>query len=85
MHAGSLRVRERVGASKITAISVFEPGAAVARDALAAGQIGKVSGLDEVRIGDTLGAGATDERHCFAPPTLETVVDADDRVALHRR
>ncbi len=83
MHAGALHVRERFGDDKITAIEVFEPGGAVARDALHAGQIGKVSGL-RVRIGDTLGAGATDDGRLFAPPTLETVVEAEDRVALHR-
>ena len=80
---GALHVRERFGDDKVTAIEVFEPGGAVARDALHAGQIGKVCGL-RVRIGDTLGAGATDDGRLFAPPTLETVVEAEDRVALHR-
>jgi ribosomal protection tetracycline resistance protein len=83
MHAGTLHVRERFGEHKITAIDVFEPGGVVARDVLHAGQIGKVSGL-RVRIGGTLGAGATDDGRLFAPPTLETVVEAEDRVALHR-
>ena len=34
VRGGSLQVRERVGESKVTAISVFEPGGPVRRDAL---------------------------------------------------
>jgi ribosomal protection tetracycline resistance protein len=72
----------------VIAISVFDRGPAEPRDAVAAGQIGKLWGLAGVRIGDALGigsAGAGDARH-FAPPTLETVVVprvASERGALH--
>ena len=55
MNAGTLRVREPVGARKVTAIEVFAPGGLTTSDALGAGQIGKVSGLG-LRVGDTLGA-----------------------------
>ena len=67
------------GTGKVTAISVFDRGPATTRDQVVAGQIGKLSGLGGIQIGDALGAGngvaaATGERRYFAPPTLETVV-----------
>ena len=73
---------------KVTAISVFDHGAAVRVDSVAAGRIGKLWGLGGVRIGDVIGrsgpAGTPDRQ--FSPPTLETVVSPrldGDRVALH--
>src|SRR5205823_2322057 len=70
-----------------TAISVFERGATVQRASVAAGQIGKLWGLGDVQIGDTLGVShAASDEHYFAPPTLETVVVARRRAdngALH--
>ena len=54
---------------------------------VAAGQIGKLWGLGDVQIGDTIGAARTaSEQHHFAPPTLETVITARhraDKGALH--
>jgi ribosomal protection tetracycline resistance protein len=86
MRSGTLRVRDRLARDRVTAISVFDRGAAVRSDAVCAGQIGRVWGLGDVRIGDAIGVGAGAERRYFAPPTLETVVfplhDAD-RGALH--
>jgi ribosomal protection tetracycline resistance protein len=77
----------REGDRKITAISVFERGPAVPRGQVCAGQIGKLWGLRDVRIGDTLGVPpAGRPRHRFAPPTLETVVTPRrpaDAGALH--
>ena len=90
--SGTLRLRERLqfGADcegTLTAIQVFEEGAAVQRRSLSAGQIGKLWGLADIQIGDTLGAARTtgNQRH-FAPPTLETVIVAcrpSERGALH--
>ena len=85
---GTVRVRDRLPAGGVvTAIDVIEGGAAVRRGSLAAGEIGKLHGLREVRIGDAIGRphprGAA---HLFAPPTLETVVvprREADRGALH--
>ncbi|HEV7625556.1 MAG TPA: translation factor GTPase family protein [Streptomyces sp.] len=73
---------------KTTGISVFENGSAVQRESVTAGQIGKLRGLDGIRIGDAIGATRkqSEEVHHFAPPTLETVVAAcrpADRGALH--
>jgi ribosomal protection tetracycline resistance protein len=93
MFSGALRVRDRLppggpdGERKITAIRVFERGPAVRRDEVRAGQIGKLWGLRDVQVGDTLGVPpAGRARHRFAPPTLETVVTPRrpaDSGALH--
>jgi ribosomal protection tetracycline resistance protein len=95
MFSGTIRTRDRLRfgpekEAKVTAIRVFERGAAVQRAAVAAGQIGKLWGLGDIQIGDTLGGSqTTSQRHYFAPPTLETVVlprrpadEAGLRVAL---
>jgi ribosomal protection tetracycline resistance protein len=88
MFSGTIRTRDRVdgGRDKVTAINVFEGGAWVRRDAVRAGEIGKLWGLAHLKVGDALGKadGATDEHH-FAPPTLEAVVEPvrrEDHVAL---
>jgi len=77
----------REGERKITAISVFERGPAARREQVRAGQIGKLWGLRDVQVGDTLGVPpAGRPRHRFAPPTLETVVTPRrpaDAGALH--
>jgi ribosomal protection tetracycline resistance protein len=92
MFSGTLRVRDRPrlgrdGEGKVTALRVFEHGPAVPRPSVAAGQIGQLWGLSDVRIGDTLGEpGTLPARHSFAPPTLETVVvprRPADKGALH--
>jgi ribosomal protection tetracycline resistance protein len=96
MFSGTVRTRDRVPVGtgderKVTAIGVFERGSLASRPAVAAGQIAKLWGLGDVRIGDAIGTAraATGVRHHFAPPTLETVIlpghDADRgalRVAL---
>jgi ribosomal protection tetracycline resistance protein len=76
LFAGALRVRERVhGDVKVTALSVFHNGGAEQRHEACAGEIAKVWGLREVKIGDRIGAAAArPERHRFAPPLLEAVV-----------
>jgi ribosomal protection tetracycline resistance protein len=80
MFSGTVRVRDRVQfgpeqEGRVTALSVFDRGPAVQRAAVSAGQIGKLWGLNEIRIGDTIGpAQTTAGRRYFAPPTLETVI-----------
>jgi ribosomal protection tetracycline resistance protein len=90
MFSGALHVRDRLpplADQRITAISVFERGPAVRREEVRAGQIGKLWGLRDIQIGDTLGVPpAGRPRHRFAPPTLETVVTPGrpaDSGALH--
>jgi ribosomal protection tetracycline resistance protein len=80
MFSGTVRVRDQVQLSqgkgeKVTGVSVFEHGSAVQRASVAAGRIGRLCGLREVRIGEAIGEPrTTPERNHFAPPTLETVV-----------
>ena len=74
MFSGAVRTRDRLGDAKVTAISVFDDGAFTRREAVAAGEIGKLWGLADVRIGDAIGEGSATDEHWFAPPTLETVV-----------
>src|SRR5262249_40984356 len=84
MVSGTVRIRDRlrVGAGlgdKVAAVAVFEQGPAVQRQAVSAGQIGKLWGLAEARIGDRIGnlaQSATGGQ--FAPPTLESAVVPDD-------
>jgi ribosomal protection tetracycline resistance protein len=92
MFSGSLRTRDRLwlrpgDEHKITAISVFDRGETIRTASVSAGQIGKLWGLDDVRIGDPIGLSRTDsQRHLFAPPTLETVIipcRRADKGALH--
>ncbi|MFE9861738.1 GTP-binding protein [Streptomyces sp. NPDC005506] len=60
---------------KVTAISVFDQGSAVRAASVRAGQIGKVRGLRDIRIGDSVGVpGTATTGRFFAPPTLESVV-----------
>ncbi|MER7639782.1 translation factor GTPase family protein [Streptomyces sp. NPDC126522] len=92
MFSGTLRTRDRIafGGSgeegKVTAISVFDHGTDTESDAVPAGRIGRLRGLGDIRIGDSIGVPQKEVGHVFAPPTLETVVvpepDADRR-ALH--
>ena len=80
MFCGTVRARERVrfgvnGEGKVTAVSVFSDGSIARRDSVCAGEIGKLWGLAEIRVGDAIGTPRGDgEQPQFAPPTLETVV-----------
>ncbi|MFI6335601.1 GTP-binding protein [Streptomyces sp. NPDC050535] len=93
MFSGTLRIRDRLplrdgAAGKVTAISVFDGGSAVPETSVSAGRIGRLWGLEDIRIGDSIGVprkSSPDEHH-FSPPTLETVVAPcrpRDKGALH--
>lgn len=92
MFSGTLRTRDRVpcGAEdvegRVTAISVFGHGTDTRDDAVRAGQIARLWGLGDIRIGDAVGEPRKPYEHFFAPPTLETVVVPGPEVnrgALH--
>lgn len=86
LFSGTLRARDRLGDEKVTALAGFTGGNAVHRDAVGPGEIAKVWGLREARIGDPIGEPHPSARTRFPPPTLETEVrpaqDAD-KAALH--
>jgi ribosomal protection tetracycline resistance protein len=72
--AGTVQVRDRIGEAKVTQLEVFDHGGPVRRQAAAAGEIAKVWGLHNVRIGDRIGGAEAISRQQFARPTLEAVV-----------
>jgi len=76
--SGTVKVRDRFDAGKVTAIRVFSDGDAVQSDAVRAGEIAKLLGLAEIQIGDWLGAPRGGVEHHFAPPTFESVVAPTD-------
>jgi ribosomal protection tetracycline resistance protein len=76
--AGIVRMRDRIGEAKVTQLEVFDHGGPVRRRAAAAGEIAKVWGLHNVRIGDRIGGAEAISRQQFAPPTLEAVVEPVD-------
>jgi ribosomal protection tetracycline resistance protein len=91
MFSGTIRTREQVELprdkkQRITAIRVFQRGGAIDSPTAVAGDIAKVWGLADSRIGDAIGhAPAPDTKHQFAPPTLETVItprNPSDRARL---
>lgn len=63
-------------------IEVYADGARQPADRAEAGQIVALRGLKSIRIGDQLGVRTKQVGRLFAPPTLETVVSARDRVRL---
>jgi ribosomal protection tetracycline resistance protein len=72
--SGTVKVRDRFDAGKVTAARVFEAGDAVQRDEVHAGEIARLWGLAEIQIGDWLGEPRRGVEHHFAPPTFESVV-----------
>ncbi|WP_327709000.1 TetM/TetW/TetO/TetS family tetracycline resistance ribosomal protection protein [Streptomyces sp. NBC_00464] len=86
MFSGTVRTRDRlvfgqgpgdVSEGKVTGVRIFADGADAEAASAGPGQIAKLRGLGDIRIGDAVGdirAAAT--AHHFAPPTLESVVVA---------
>lgn len=91
LRRGTLSVRDRVHLGRdrsgtISMLEIYEPGGAVGRDRVLPGQIARVHGLSEARIGDRIGSSAQDRvEPTFSAPALETVViarDPDQQIAL---
>jgi ribosomal protection tetracycline resistance protein len=78
LFSGTVTVRDRFEAGKVTALRVFADGDAAQRDSAHAGEIARLWGLAEIQIGDWLGESRGGVEHHFAPPTLESVVEAAD-------
>ncbi len=81
---GTLRVRDQVrfgpaGEGRVTGLEVFDRSAPAESTMISAGQIGRLRGLGELKIGDTIGAADTRPSTArFAPPTLETIISPVD-------
>ncbi|WP_433607156.1 GTP-binding protein [Dactylosporangium sp. CA-139114] len=86
MFSGTLRVRDRLPLGRVTGLDVFDGGPPQQRDEVRAGQIAKVRGLTDARIGAAIGAAGPRDEQFFAPPALETIVRPrrrGDKGALH--
>ncbi len=80
MFSGSLGVRTRLDLTggrhgKIAGLQLFDHGRWVRAPAVGAGQIARLTGLAQVRVGDGFGSSQIEERQ-FASPTLEASVVA---------
>ncbi len=78
LFSGTVTVRDRFEAGKVTALRVFADGDAVQRNSVHAGEIARLWGLAEIQIGDWLGEPRGGVEHHFAPPTFESVVEPAD-------
>ena len=84
LFSGTVRTRDRLvygqgHEDKVTAIATFDRQSDQTRMSVSAGNIAKIWGLRNVQIGDRIGQVGTDESdQQFAPPTMESVVEAHD-------
>jgi ribosomal protection tetracycline resistance protein len=81
MFTGSVGVRQRLDLpegrrGKVSGVQRFEAGKWVRAGTVGPGQVGRLSGLGGVRVGDGFGGGCGTDDHHFAPPTLEASVTA---------
>ncbi|MFC0675010.1 GTP-binding protein [Brachybacterium hainanense] len=92
MREGTLCLRDRVDlgtdrAGTVTGIEVFAPGGTVRREMVAAGQVARVRGLDDARIGDWIGARRSPAASSMPAPGLEArmvAADPQQQADLHR-
>ncbi len=81
MFTGAVSLRQRLDLpdgrlGKVTGIELFGAGRWARVPAVGAGQIARLHGLAEVRVGDAFGDPSTTSEHHFPPPTLEASVTA---------
>jgi ribosomal protection tetracycline resistance protein len=83
MFSGEVRARQRLElpdgrTGKVMGVQVLRNGLWVRAAAAGAGQVARLLGLGEVRVGDGFGTSSRAEDHHFPPPTLESSVRACD-------
>ena len=83
MFSGEVRTRQRLElpegrVGKVMGVQVFRDGQWGRAEAAGAGQVARLLGLGEVRVGDGFGTSSRAEDHHFPPPTLESSVRACD-------
>ena len=84
LFSGTVRTRDRLVYGQghediVTAIATFDRQSDQAKPSVSAGNIARIWGLHRVQIGDRIGQVGTDESdQQFAPPTMESVVEAHD-------
>lgn len=83
LFGGAVRLRQRLPSltgrrgSKITGLEVYQGGRPEPSRILTAGQIGRLRGPTELRIGDVIGAPVPGRRWSFDHPSLDTVITAE--------
>jgi ribosomal protection tetracycline resistance protein len=84
LFSGTVRTRDRLvygrgHEDKVTAIATFDRRLNQTRTSVSAGNIAKMWGLRDVQIGDRIGrVGTVESDQQFAPPAMESVVEAYD-------
>ncbi|MBN1649441.1 MAG: TetM/TetW/TetO/TetS family tetracycline resistance ribosomal protection protein [Spirochaetales bacterium] len=71
LYGGTLHVRQPLGEEKVTSIMTFVNGQAVFTGMLCSGDIGAVTGLNSLNIGDTIGNGARINKMDPGKPALK--------------
>jgi ribosomal protection tetracycline resistance protein len=87
--SGAIRVRDRIAVAdkdkdrdnRITDIEVFAEGRVERRDVAEAGDIARIRGLADIRVGDWIGERSAAPQRQFAPPMLESVIVPSDPAA----
>jgi ribosomal protection tetracycline resistance protein len=79
--AGKDRDRDRDRDNRITDIEVFAEGRVERRDVVEAGDIARIRGLADIRVGDWIGERSAAPQRQFAPPMLESVIVPSDPAA----
>jgi len=79
MFSGTIHARDQLAFGKVTAINIFRDGTVVSAKSISTGDIATLSGLADIKIGDTIGVAPNSAvNYHFAPPTLETVIRSVD-------
>ena len=96
LFSGTIRIRDHLtfgeGANgTVAGLAIVAGGDDEPRAAASAGEVAKIRGLADVRVGDDIGERRGGDRHRFAPPTLQAAVvpsrrsdGARLRTALHQ-
>ncbi|MDM9649636.1 TetM/TetW/TetO/TetS family tetracycline resistance ribosomal protection protein [Rhizobium sp. S163] len=81
--SGALRVRDRIPIAhkenRVTDIEIFTEGRVRRSDVAQAGDIARVKGLSDIKVGDWIGDRANAPQRQFAPPMLEAAILPDDK------
>jgi ribosomal protection tetracycline resistance protein len=85
--SGALRVRDRIPIAgpiadrenRVTDIEIFAEGRVIRSDVAQAGDIARVRGLSDIKVGDWIGDRAAAPQRQFAPPMLEAAIVPYDK------
>ncbi len=75
--AGVVALRGFIGADRVTGLSRWHHGQVEVAPVLQAGEIGMVTGLHHLKVGDTFGQGTPNQGFALGKPTLKVKIIAD--------